>query len=81
MIDLADEPVLPASARLRLAALALRLGLSYEAPGRGSSRRAYVRRPFDGPMLSVIGTGKRTGKTAVARPLGRALRAMPAATR
>jgi len=33
VVDLADEPVLPASARLELAALAAHLGLSYEAPG------------------------------------------------
>ena len=33
MVDLADEPVLAPAARLELAALALHLGLSYEAPG------------------------------------------------
>jgi cyclic 2,3-diphosphoglycerate synthetase len=66
VVDLADEPVLPASARLRLAALALHLGLRYEAPGARLDPPSYERVPFDGPKLAVIGTGKRTGKTAVA---------------
>jgi cyclic 2,3-diphosphoglycerate synthetase len=66
VIDLADEPVLPASAKLRLAALALSLGLRYEAPGARLEPPHYEPVPFDGPKLAVIGTGKRTGKTAVA---------------
>ncbi len=66
LVDLADEPVLPASAKLRLAALALSLGLRYEAPGALLEPPRYEPVPFDGPKLAVIGTGKRTGKTAVA---------------
>jgi cyclic 2,3-diphosphoglycerate synthase len=66
VVDLADEPVLPASAKLRLAALALSLGLRYEAPGARLQPPRYEPVPFDGPKLAVIGTGKRTGKTAVA---------------
>jgi cyclic 2,3-diphosphoglycerate synthase len=66
VIDLADEPVLPASGKLRLAALALSLGLRYEAPGVRFEPPHYEPVPFDGPKLAVIGTGKRTGKTAVA---------------
>jgi cyclic 2,3-diphosphoglycerate synthetase len=66
VVDLADEPALPASARLGLAALALHLGLRYEAPGTRLDPPRYERVPFDGPKLAVIGTGKRTGKTAVA---------------
>jgi cyclic 2,3-diphosphoglycerate synthase len=66
VVDLADEPVLPASAKLRAAALALSLGLSYEAPGADLEPPRYEPVPFDGPKLAVIGTGKRTGKTAVA---------------
>jgi cyclic 2,3-diphosphoglycerate synthetase len=66
VIDLADEPVLPASAKLRLAALALSLGLRYEGPGTLLEPPRYEPVPFDGPKLAVIGTGKRTGKTAVA---------------
>jgi cyclic 2,3-diphosphoglycerate synthase len=66
VVDLADEPVLPASAKLRLAALALELGLGYEAPGMRLDPPRYEAVPFDGPKLAVIATGKRTGKTAVA---------------
>ena len=66
VVDLADEPVLPASAKLRAAALALSLGLSYETPGAELEPPRYEPVPFDGPKLAVIGTGKRTGKTAVA---------------
>jgi cyclic 2,3-diphosphoglycerate synthetase len=66
VIDLADEPVFPASAKLRLAALALSLGLRYEAPGTVFEPPRYEAVPFAGPKLAVIGTGKRTGKTAIA---------------
>jgi len=66
VVDLADEPVIPASRKLRLAALALSLGLSYEAPGARLDPPRYEPVGFDGPKLAVIATGKRTGKTAVA---------------
>jgi cyclic 2,3-diphosphoglycerate synthetase len=66
VVDLADEPVLPPSAKLRLAALALHLGLRFEGPGLRLDPPAYSPVAFDGPRLAVIGTGKRSGKTAVA---------------
>jgi len=66
VIDLADEPVLPPLGRLELAARALHLGLSYEAPGMRLDPPRYAPVEFAGPVLAVIGTGKRTGKTAVA---------------
>jgi cyclic 2,3-diphosphoglycerate synthase len=66
VVDLADEPVLPAPAKLRLAALALHHGLAYEMPGATLTPPHYERMEFGGPKLAVIGTGKRTGKTAVA---------------
>ena len=66
VVDLADEPVVPASRKLRLAALALSLGLAYEAPGARLEPPRYARVAFDGPKLAVIATGKRTGKTALA---------------
>jgi cyclic 2,3-diphosphoglycerate synthetase len=67
--------VLPPSAKLRLAALALHLGLRYEAPGLRLDPPAYEPVEFAGPRLAVIGTGKRTGKTAVAGHWARLLRA------
>jgi cyclic 2,3-diphosphoglycerate synthetase len=66
VVDLADEPVLPPRAKLRLAALALHLGMRVESPGLRLEAPSYAPVPFDGPKLAVIGTGKRTGKTAVA---------------
>src|SRR5205085_10982055 len=66
VVDLADEPVLPAQAKLTLAAYALRYGLAYESPGATFTPPRYEPVDFDGPKLAVIGTGKRTGKTAVA---------------
>jgi cyclic 2,3-diphosphoglycerate synthase len=66
VVDLADEPIVPASRKLRLAALALSLGLAYEAPGARLDPPRYERVDFAGPKLAVIATGKRTGKTAVA---------------
>jgi cyclic 2,3-diphosphoglycerate synthetase len=66
VVDLADEPVLSASDKLRLASLALYLGLGYEGPGTDIRVPRYERVDFEGPKLAVIGMGKRTGKTAVA---------------
>jgi cyclic 2,3-diphosphoglycerate synthetase len=66
VVDLADEPIVPASRKLRLAALALSLGLAYETPGARLEPPRYEPVEFDGPKLAVIATGKRTGKTAVA---------------
>ena len=49
VVDLADEPVLPARERLELAALALHLGLSYEAPGLRLDPPPYAPVEYDGP--------------------------------
>ena len=74
VVDLADEPVLSAAAKLRLASLALHLGLSYEGPGTLLGPPAYERLETSARVLAVIGTGKRTGKTAVAGHLAMLLR-------
>jgi predicted GTPase len=74
VVDLADEPVLPPRAKLRLAALALHLGMRYSAPGLRLDPPRYEPVAFDGPKLAVIATGKRTGKTALACHLARLLR-------
>lgn len=74
VVDLADEPVLPAKAKLKLAALALHLGLSYETPGARLDPPRYEPVDFAGPTIAVIATGKRTGKTAVASHLAALIR-------
>ena len=73
VVDLADEPVLAAPAKLRLAALALHLGLAYETGTESFDPPRYERVEFGGRVLAVIGTGKRTGKTAVSCHLARVL--------
>ena len=66
VVDLADEPVVPPTRRLALAALALHLGLAYEAPGLRLDPPVYEQVETDAARLAVIGTAKRAGKTAVA---------------
>jgi cyclic 2,3-diphosphoglycerate synthetase len=66
VVDLADEPVVPPTRRLALAALALHIGLAYEAPGARLDPPAYERVDTRAGKLAVIGTAKRAGKTAVA---------------
>ena len=66
VVDLADEPIVPAREKLRLASLALHLGLAYETANESLEPPRYERIDFAGHVLAVIGTGKRTGKTAVA---------------
>ncbi len=70
IVDLSDEPVLGYRERMELAAVALHRGVPY----RGADFRLDP--PIEGPPLAtptvaVIGTGKRTGKTAVAGELAR----------
>ena len=66
VVDLADEPVLPPRASWSWPRSPLHLGLRYEAPGLRLEPPRYAAVPSTGPKLAVIGTGKRTGKTAVA---------------
>jgi cyclic 2,3-diphosphoglycerate synthetase len=58
---------------LRLAAVALDLGLSYRAPGIVLDPPPQ-QQVGEAAVLTVIGTGKRTGKTAVAAQLAMTLR-------
>lgn len=70
VVDLSDEPVLDARTRMLLAAHALARGVPY----RGADftfeppRRPRVATK---PSIAVIGSGKRTGKTAVAAEIAR----------
>jgi len=65
VIDLADEPSHGAAAKLELACVALDLGLRYEGADFELRPPAFAPKPFPCPAVAVIGTGKRTGKTAV----------------
>lgn len=73
VIDLSDEPVLDYRVRYGLVAVALYRGVEY----RGADFRfTPPERPAlsSKPSLAVIGTGKRTGKTAVAGFAARTLK-------
>jgi cyclic 2,3-diphosphoglycerate synthase len=70
VLDLSDEPVLGYRERMELAAVALSCGLPYL----GSDFRldpSIEGPPLSVPTLAVIGTGKRTGKTAIAGEVAR----------
>lgn len=71
VIDLADEPLVTAEVKYELAGQAGAAGLHYLAPGIGLPAAPVERIDFDGPQIAVIGTGKRTGKTAVCGHLAR----------
>ncbi|HZA60454.1 MAG TPA: 2,3-diphosphoglycerate synthetase [Actinomycetota bacterium] len=65
ILDLSDEPVLGYRERMELAAVALAAGLPYLGPD-FVLEPAEEGPPLTVPTLAVIGTGKRTGKTAIA---------------
>ncbi len=71
--DLSDEPVVDARLRLRLASHTLLAGVAYQG---ADFRLDPPPRPHVAtkPTIAVIGTGKRTGKTAVSAHLARTLR-------
>ena len=72
VVDLSDDPVLDARLRLQLAARALAAGVAYR--GADFSLVPPPRpRLATKPSVAVIGTGKRTGKTAVSAALSRLL--------
>ncbi|MFP5298494.1 MAG: 2,3-diphosphoglycerate synthetase [Actinomycetota bacterium] len=74
VLDLSDEPVLDYRRRFELISVALKKGVRYQ----GSD---FALDPPDLPALAtkptlrIIGTGKRTGKTAVAGSIARSLNA------
>ncbi len=69
VVDLSDEPVLGPRERLAAASRVLALGLPYVGADFRFDPPALE--PFPLPSLSVIGTGKRVGKTALAIQLAR----------
>ena len=78
VVDLSDEPVLSSAQRMELASIALASGVVY----RGAD---FVFEPPEiaagglaapaTPVLALIGTGKRVGKTAVSADIARRLKA------
>jgi len=72
VVDLSDEPVVDGRTRLRLAARVLAAGVPYQGP---DFRFDPPPRPrlATKPSVAIIGTGKRTGKTAVSAQLARVL--------
>ena len=71
VVDLSDEPVLGPGDRLALASRALAAGVPYVGADFRFDPPALA--PFELPAISVIGTGKRVGKTAVTGHLARLL--------
>jgi cyclic 2,3-diphosphoglycerate synthetase len=71
VLDLSDEPVLGPRERLRLASRVLALGLPYAGPDFRFDPPELA--PFTVPSLSIVGTGKRVGKTAVTGHVARLL--------
>lgn len=74
VFDLSGDPVLTPEKRLALAAAALDRGLEYLAPGVRFSPPPVERIETAVPIVSVIGTGKRAGKTAIGGHLASLLR-------
>ncbi|MFL5979473.1 MAG: 2,3-diphosphoglycerate synthetase [Gaiellaceae bacterium] len=71
VVDLSDEPVLGPRERLRVASRVLALGLPYVGPDFRFDPPPLA--PFPLPSLSIVGTGKRVGKTAVTGHVARLL--------
>jgi cyclic 2,3-diphosphoglycerate synthetase len=71
VVDLSDEPVLGPRERFRLASRVLAAGLPYEGADFRLAPPHFA--PFELPSLSIVGTGKRVGKTAVAGYVARLL--------
>ena len=74
VIDLSDEPVLTAPGRMALAAVALRYGAAYRGADFAFEPPAHVATTHT-PVLALIGTGKRVGKTAISAEIARQLTA------
>lgn len=70
VLDLSDEPVVGYRERMELAAVALHRGVPYLGPDFRLDPPVKDP-PVPVPTLAVIGTGKRTGKTAIAGQVAR----------
>ncbi|MEA2509565.1 MAG: cyclic 2,3-diphosphoglycerate synthase [Actinomycetota bacterium] len=74
VLDLSDDPVLDYRRRHELASVALHKGIRYEGAGFSFDPPGRPRL-CSKPSLAIIGTGKRTGKTAVSGFAARSLAA------
>jgi len=74
VIDLSDEPVLSSAQRFVLASIALERGVSYRGADFAFEPRSALATPVT-PVLALVGTGKRVGKTAVSADVARRLKA------
>ena len=72
VLDLSDEPVLGYAEREIIARAARDAGAAYET---GDDQPREEAEPLTAPALAVIGTGKRTGKTAIAGEAARVAKA------
>ncbi len=70
VLDLSDEPVLGYRERMEMIAVALAAGVAYIGPDFRLDPPDHGP-PLTVPTLAVIGTGKRTGKTAIAGAVAR----------
>jgi cyclic 2,3-diphosphoglycerate synthase len=70
VLDLSDEPILGYRERMEMVAVALAAGVPYVGPDFRIDPPAHGPR-LGVPTLGVIGTGKRTGKTAIAGAVAR----------
>jgi len=71
VLDLSDEPVLGYRERMEVAALCLSRGIPYMGADFRLDPPASSPAPAGIPTLAVFGTGKRTGKTAIAGEVAR----------
>jgi cyclic 2,3-diphosphoglycerate synthetase len=74
VVDLSDEPVLTSPQRFALASIALDHGASYRGADFSFEPADDIAAPVT-PVLALIGTGKRVGKTAVSADVARRLKA------
>ncbi|GAB6134565.1 2,3-diphosphoglycerate synthetase [Thermococcus prieurii] len=72
VVDLSDEPVVDYSARFRIASICLRNGVTYR--GADFEFRPGELIKSSKPTISVLGLGKRVGKTAVGSFVARVLK-------
>ncbi|NJE26027.1 2,3-diphosphoglycerate synthetase [Thermococcus sp. MV5] len=72
VVDLSDEPVVNYEDRFRIAALLLKLGIKYKGADFEFSPKKLKK--INKPTLTILGTGKRVGKTAVSGFVARTLK-------